>query len=320
MGSALAHALAIQGASVSLWDHFPETINEILTERTNQRYLPGIDLHTAIQPFMKAEDCVRDAGQVILCVPSIFVAAVLQPLLPSLRADAILLNVAKGFAPDKKSTLPTWIGTIAPHQRCAHLAGPALADEIANGVPTFTVVAARDLITAEATAEALRGRILIPSTTTDLTGAVLAGILKNSYAIFLGLLQGLCGGGHNLHASALALSGVEMERLLTAMDARPETIRGLAGMGDLTATGSSPRSHNRRLGLAMADGLTPDRIHGDKSVVPEGVHSTAIFLQIARNLSLETPILSATASILEGTSPVAAQVLLDALQEAAHTA
>lgn len=319
MGSALAHALASQGAAVSIWDHFPETIAEILSDRTNHRYLPGIDLHPAIQPQAGAADCVRDARLVILCVPSIFVEGVLLPLLPSLRADAILLNVAKGFAPDGKTTLPAWLQAIAPGHDCAHLAGPALADEIARGRPTFLTIAARHSATAEETASIIRGEILIPGTTTDLTGAVLAGILKNSHAIFLGLLDRLCGHGHNLSAAALTLCGMEMERLLTAMDARPETIRGLPGLGDLTATGSSPRSHNRRLGQDLADGLPPAGLHGKNVHAPEGVRATATFLHAARDRRVEIPILSAVAAILDGIQPPAPSVLLEALRAAART-
>jgi glycerol-3-phosphate dehydrogenase (NAD(P)+) len=317
MGSALAHALASQGAAVSIWDHFPETIAEILSDRTNHRYLPGIDLHPAIRPQASAADCVRDARLVILCVPSIFVESVLLPLLPSLRADAILLNVAKGFAPDGKATLPAWLQAIAPDHDRAHLAGPALADEIARGCPTFLTIAAHHSATAEETASIIRGEILIPGTTTDLTGAVLAGILKNSHAIFLGLLDRLCGHGHNLSAAALTLCGMEMERLLTAMDARPETIRGLPGLGDLTATGGSPRSHNRRLGQDLADGLPPAGLHRKGVHVPEGVRATATFLQAACDHRVEVPILSAVAAILGGTLPPTPSTLLDALRAAA---
>ncbi|WAC21493.1 NAD(P)-binding domain-containing protein [Luteolibacter sp. SL250] len=319
MGSALAHALASQGAAVSIWDHFPETIAEIISDRTNRRYLPGIDLHPAIQPHTSAAECMDGVRLVILCLPSIFVEGVLLPLLPSLRADAILLNVAKGFAPDGKTILPAWLHTIAPGHDCAHLAGPALADEIAGGCPTFVTIAARHSTTAEETAAIIRGDILIPGTTTDLEGAVLAGILKNSYAIFLGLLERLCGQGHNLSASAMTLCSMEMERLLTAMDARPETVRGLPGMGDLTATGCSPRSHNRRLGQDLAAGLPPEGLHRRDVHVPEGVRATITFLQAARDRRVEAPILSAVAAILRGTLPPTPSTLLDALRAAAGT-
>jgi len=317
MGSAMAHALASQGGDVSLWDHFPETIGEILTDRTNRRYLPGIDLHPAIQPFTVAADCVRGARLVILCVPSAFVESVLPPLLPHLRADAILLNVAKGFAPDGTSILPVWIESIAPGHDCAQLAGPALADEIARGCPTLTVIAARHGGTAGEAAALLQGDVLLPTTTTDLVGAVLAGILKNPYAIFLGLLDRLCGPGHNLSSAAIALCAGEMERLLRAMDARPETIRGLAGLGDLSATGASPRSHNRRLGQNLADGLTLAHLREKPENLPEGVRASATFLQAARGLHVETPILSAVSAVLEGATPPSSAFVVDTLRRAA---
>jgi glycerol-3-phosphate dehydrogenase (NAD(P)+) len=314
MGSALAHALASQGSTVSLWDHFPETVAEILSRRTNHRYLPNIDLHPAIQPYTNQAECVREARVVIICLPSIFVEDVLLPLLTSLRADTILLNVAKGFAPDGTTILPSWIRSIAPSHDCAHLAGPALADEIAQGRPTYLTIASEQAATANEVANIVRGDILIPTTTTDLTGAVLAGILKNSYAIFLGMLDRVCGGGHNLTATTLTLCGLEMERLLTAMDARAETIRGLAGMGDLTATGGSPRSHNRRLGQALADGLPPEEIHGPNGNAPEGARATATFLQAANDLRIEVPILSTVASVINGNLVPTASTILSALR------
>ena len=319
MGTALAHALASQGADVSIWDHFPETIAEILSDRTNRRYLPGIDLHPTIRPLASAPECVRDARLVILCVPSVFVADILPPLLPSLRADAIFLNVAKGFSPDGETILPEWIRSIAPGHDCTHLAGPALADEIALGRPTFLTIAARQSSTAEETASIIRGEILIPDTTTDLAGAVLAGILKNSHAIFLGLLDRLCGHGHNLSATALTLCAMEMERLLTAMGARVETIRGLPGLGDLAATGNSPRSHNRRFGQALARGARPAGLRGKDAHLPEGARATASFLEAARILRVDVPILSAVAGILDGTLPPASSTLVEALRAAART-
>lgn len=313
MGTALAQSLARQGSSVAIWDHFPEVIREIRDQRTNRRFLPNFELDAGIHATPSAAECVSGASIVIVCVPSKFAEAVLTPVVPMLASSATLVNVAKGFAPGGNKMLPVWLEEMAPGHSCAHLAGPALANEIACGLPTFLVVASIDEEAATRVANALAGEILIPSLSADLQGAALCGILKNSYAILLGILEGVGPGGRNLEASALALCGLEMAAIVTAEGGRRETVHGLSGMGDLVATGLAGDSHNRKLGNLLAVGETLDQIEARIGWLPEGVQATAALVRMVNRRGQNAPLLQCVGRILNGTKPKIG-TLLDALR------
>ena len=303
MGSALAHALARQGRTVTIWDHFPEVIRGIREHRTNPRFLPGIDLDPKIQATSSAVECVSKAGIVVVCVPSEFAEAVLAPVVPNLAPHAVLVNVAKGFAPEGNELLPSWLEGLAPGHPCTHLAGPALADEIALARPTFIVVASVDRLAGDCVADALAGDILVPSWSSDLQGAALCGVLKNSYAILLGILDRVGPGGRNLEASALVLCGLEMVTLVTAEGGLAETVHGLAGMGDLAATGLAGASHNRKLGNMLAEGETLDKIKARTGWLPEGVKATAALARMANRRGKNLPLLQYVVHVLRGGKP-----------------
>jgi glycerol-3-phosphate dehydrogenase (NAD(P)+) len=303
MGTALAQALACHGRSVAIWDHFPEILRGIRESRTNPRFLPGIKLDRKIQAKSAAAECVSNAGIVVVCVPSEFVEAVLAPVVPYLEPDAVLVNVSKGFAPSGNKLLPTWMEGLAPGHCCTHLAGPALANEIALGHPTFLVVASVDRHAGNRVVDALAGHILIPSLSSDLQGAALCGILKNSYAILLGILERVGPAGRNLEASALILCCLEMTAIVTAEGGQPETAHGLAGMGDLFATGVSGDSHNRKLGSMLAEGETLDQVKARIGWLPEGVKATAALVRMLNRRGQAAPLLQYMGRVLGGIKP-----------------
>ena len=317
MGTALAHALARNGCEVTVWDHFPEVLDEIREHRTNQRFLADVALDPRIGVATTPAECVRNADIVIPCLPSRFIESVISPAIGDLKPGAILLNVAKGFAPGTTDTMPVWLERLLPGHPCAHLAGPCLAGELARGLPGGIVIAARHDSIAAQVADAFAGDVFIPFQSTDLTGAALAGILKNSYAIFLGLLSRLVPGEKNLEATALTLCGLEMECILTCLGAEPETIRGLSGMGDLIATGLAPNSHNRRFGVRLGDGETIDQIREHNTWLPEGATATPILLRLAEETGLRPPLLVTLNDVLTGTPPDAARIIT-ALRDAAE--
>ena len=303
MGTALAHALARNGCEVTVWDHFSEVLQEIREHRTNRKFLAGVDLDPRITVTITPAGCVKDADIVIPSLPSRFIEAVISQAIGGLKPGAILLNVAKGFAPGTTDTIPVWLEGQVPSHPCAHLAGPCLAGEFARGLAGGIVVAARHDHIAAQIAAAFAGDVFIPFSSTDLTGAALAGILKNSYAIFLGLLSRLVPGEKNLEATALTLCGLEMEIILTRQGAEPETIRGLAGMGDLIATGLAPDSHNRRFGVRLGDGESIGKIRSNEAWLPEGAAAPPILLQLAEESGLRPPLLTCLNEVLDGTPP-----------------
>lgn len=309
MGTALAHALARNGCEITIWDHFPEVLEEIREQRTNQRFLADVTLDPRISVATTPTECVRNADIVIPSLPSRFIEGVVSQAISGLKPGAILLNVAKGFAPGTTDTMPVWLERLLPGHPCAHLAGPCLAGEFARGYPGGIVIAARHEHIASKVAQAFAGDVFIPFRSTDLVGAALAGILKNSYAIFLGLLSRLVPGEKNLEATALTLCGLEMESILIRQGSEPETIRGLSGMGDLIATGLAPNSHNRRFGVRLGNGESIDQIRSNNAWLPEGAGATPILLRLAEETGLRPPLLVTLNDVLTGTPPDAARVI-----------
>jgi len=281
MGTALAHSLAGCGRSISVWDHFPEVVDEISLKRENSRFLPGVRLHDEIRACHRAADCVEGAELVVVCVPSAFVSDTLLPLLPAMEPGAILLNVAKGFAPGTRETLPFMLARLAPGHPCVHLAGPAIANEFARGLSASVVMASSSGSAARRVAGYFAGTVFEPSVTTDLSGAALGGIMKNVYAILLGCVDRLSGDSRNMEAAAVTACIHEMAEIVAAHGGGRSTIFGLSGLGDLVATGFSKDSHNRGFGQKLAAGATVETIRARDGWLPEGVGATAAACALA---------------------------------------
>ena len=273
MGTAMSHALAELGHPVALWDFFPETIRTILRHRENLRFLPGIPLHEGIRATSDVCDCVAGAALVVIGVPSVFAGSTLDSALPALDKEAVLLNLAKGFMPGTFQPLPLTLADRAQGRACVHLAGSAIANELARGLTASVVLAAHQREIAERVAEWMDGPTFITATTSDVMGAALGGILKNVYAILIGVLEHLGPMGQNLRAAVLSASVQEMASIAAASGGRPETLFGLAGLGDLVATGFSPDSHNRTLGQSLAAGKTAAEFEAATGWLPEGARA-----------------------------------------------
>ena len=216
MGTAIAHVLASQGQEVSIWDHFPEVIQSMRHKRVNHRFLPGIHLHGNITVCDSAQECVATAGILVICVPSAFTTQTLLPLVRYLEPGAILLNVAKGFAPGSMQLMPNHLEEIAPGHPCVHLAGPAIANEFVRGLTASVVMASSSNEAAETVAAKFSGPAFQVTVTKDLVGAALAGIMKNTYAILLGCLEEMGGKSRNLESAASTASIREMAAIAEA--------------------------------------------------------------------------------------------------------
>lgn len=319
MGTALAHALAGHGHRVSVWDHFPKVVQDIRRTRVNRRFLPGIRLHAGVRAVTRADECVAGAALVIVSVPSAFVASTLLPVVPALGQDAVLLNVAKGFAPRTRMPLIFLLEQLAPGHPCVHLAGPAIANELARGVPTSVLFASSDPPAARSVAAWFTGPSFLPVTSTDVTGAALGGILKNVYAILLGCLEMLGGDARNLEAAVLTAGLREMAAIASAHGGRSATLYGIAGLGDLVATGFSRDSHNRNFGQLLASGKSVAQLEQLLGWLPEGARATAAVCALARAKGVPAPLAGWVRRTLTGTPP-SLDNLVRALRLSARTA
>jgi glycerol-3-phosphate dehydrogenase (NAD(P)+) len=309
MGTAMAHVLAGHGHAITLWDFFPDVMAGMLRHRENRRFLPGVHLHPGVHLAPTAPACVAGAMLVVVSVPSLFVASTLAPVLPALEQGAVLLNVAKGFAPGTRQPLPLMLRRLARGHPCVHLAGPAIANELAVGLPAPVMLAAEDPFIAGRVAKWLDGPSFIPAITRDVAGASLGGILKNVYAILLGSVDTLGGKTRNLEAAVLSASVAEMAAIARSQGGRTATLYGLAGLGDLVATGFSCDSHNRKFGRMLAAGKTAPAIEAETGWLPEGVRATATACAIARAAQVRAPLAGMVRRWIGGAPPSLAAVV-----------
>lgn len=307
-GTALAQVLAKEGREVVLWDHFPQVMEDIRRHRENRRFLPGVRLHPGLRVAASPAECVAGASLVLICTTSPFAVTTLAQAVPRLERSAILLNTAKGFAPRSRVRLPVALAQASPGHACAHLAGPVIANELARGQPAAIVLAATDRRVAARVADWLAGSALLPAITTDMTGAVLGGILKNVYAILLGGLDVLRG-GRNLEAAVVTASVREMAAIATSCGSTTTTLYGLAGLGDLVATGFSAHSHNRALGQRLAAGQSAKAIARKTGWLPEGVRAARTACALARAGGVPAPLANLVRCWIAGTAPTLDGVL-----------
>ncbi|WP_406816448.1 NAD(P)H-dependent glycerol-3-phosphate dehydrogenase [Mycobacterium sp. M23085] len=301
-GTALAKVLADAGgpeAGVTLWARRPELADQINSTRYNPDYLPGTLLPPGIRATADAAEALRDASTVLLGVPAQTMRGNLERWAPLLREGSTLVSLAKGIELGtlmRMSQVIVSVTGVDPSQ-VAVISGPNLASEIAASQPAATVIACSDSGRAVALQRMLNSGYFRPYTNSDVVGTEVGGACKNVIALACGMAAGV-GLGENTAAAIITRGLAEIMRLGIALGAKGATLAGLAGVGDLVATCSSPRSRNRSLGERLGRGATiqsllagtPDG--GDGHVV-EGVTSCEAVLALAASYDVEMPLTDA---------------------------
>ncbi len=302
-GTALAQTLAHAGVVTSLWVRRPDDAADIASTRVNLRHLPGIRLDPAIDVTANLGDAVRDASIVVLAIPTHGMRDVATSVRGKLTGTAVVVSAAKGFELSTHMTMTAVLADVLGAGRpVAALSGPNIAPEIAAGLPAATVVASCDIAVAEATRDALNGAQLRVYSSTDVVGVEYGGALKNVIAIAAGVCDGI-GVGDNGKAAVVTRGLAEMARLGVAAGAQPITFSGLTGLGDCMVTCMSPHSRNRRLGEALARGVTLDAATSDSSVA-EGVNATRVAVELARRHGVDVPIAAQVHAVLFEAKPL----------------
>jgi glycerol-3-phosphate dehydrogenase (NAD(P)+) len=301
-GTALAKVLVEAGgpeAAVTLWARRPEIAEQINTTRYNLDYLPGTLLPPGIRATADPAEALRDASTVLLGVPAQTMRSNLERWAPLIRQGATLVSLAKGIELGtlmRMSQVIVSVTGVDPAQ-VAVISGPNLASEIAACQPAATVVACSDSGRAVALQRMLNSGYFRPYTNSDVVGTEVGGACKNVIALACGMAVGV-GLGENTTAAIITRGLAEIMRLGIALGAKGATLAGLAGVGDLVATCSSPHSRNRSLGERLGRGAniqavlggTPDG--GDGHVV-EGVTSCESVLALAASYDVEMPLTDA---------------------------
>ncbi len=305
-GTALAMTALRAGRDVTLWARDAALLAEIDAHHENRRRLPGIALDPALQTTPDLADAAA-ADAVVLAVPAQTVRQVAGDLAPHLRPGTPVVIAAKGFERETGRLMSEVVAEAAPAARPAVLSGPSFAADVANGLPTAVTLAAAGHDLAKELVAALGHAAFRPYSSTDLVGVQVGGAVKNVLAIACGAAK-----GRRLGASAAAAlisrSLAELRRLGQAMGARPETMMGLSGLGDLVLTATSEQSRNMSFGLALGRGGTVEAAMEASTAVTEGVHTAPAVVAMARRHGVEMPVSEAVATVLAGELDVARAV------------
>jgi len=293
-GTALALTCARAGRSVTLWEHDARNV-ERLRKNRESAFLPGITLDERI---VVAADLAEAAGAdaILAVVPAQAVRAVMQKLSPFLAQHAPVIVCAKGIERGSKKFMTEVVAECAPRAIPAILSGPSFAADVARGMPTAVTLAAADRPLAAELAQAVGSATFRPYHSSDVRGVEIGGAAKNVLAIAAGVVT-----GRELGASALAAlttrGFAELVRFGRAYGAKPETMMGLSGLGDLLLTCSSPQSRNFTFGIKLGRGERPD---GIAAGLAEGVFTAPALLDMAHDRAVDMPISAAVAVLLSG--------------------
>jgi glycerol-3-phosphate dehydrogenase (NAD(P)+) len=290
-GTAFAKALCDAGTTVRLWARRPELAAAINATGHNPEYLSDVALPAAVRATGDAGEAIDGAAAVVLALPAQLLRANLEPWVTLVAPGALYVSLAKGVELATLQRMSEVVRDVAgvPDEQIAVVTGPNLAGEIAREQPSATVVASTDLAAAERLQRASASRYLRPYTNTDVVGCELGGAVKNVIALACGMAAGM-GFGDNTKASIMTRGLAETARLGAAYGADPLTFAGLAGMGDLVATCSSPLSRNRTFGEKLGRGMSLAEVVAEQNQVAEGVKSCEAVLGLAQARSVEMPI------------------------------
>ncbi|MFF1420652.1 NAD(P)H-dependent glycerol-3-phosphate dehydrogenase [Streptomyces sp. NPDC058280] len=304
-GTAFSMILADAGCEVSLWGRRPELIDAINSTRSNPDYLPGVTLPSGITATADAAQAAKGADVAVLTVTAQTLRPNLTTWAPLLAQDTVLVSLMKGVELSTASLMSEVIADVtgAGPERIAVVSGPNLAGEIIRRQPAASVVACADMNVAERLQAACHTPYFRPYTTTDVIGCELGGAVKNVIALAVGIADGH-GLGSNTQAALITRGLAETTRLAQAMGANAQTLAGLAGMGDLVATCSSPLSRNHTFGANLGRGLTVAETTAVTKQTAEGVTSCRSVLDLARRHNVDMPLTETVVGIVHGgTSP-----------------
>jgi glycerol-3-phosphate dehydrogenase (NAD(P)+) len=302
-GTTFGKILADGGAHVVMWARRPELAQEIDTAKRNSQYLPGINLPRDMSATSSVAEALDGAEQIYLSIPSQQLRSSLKPLRSLIAAsDAPIVSLMKGV--ERRSGL-RMSQVIEQELRCdparvAVASGPNLALEIAQEQPTAAVISSVSQETADAVARRARNKYFRTFVNTDVIGTEFGGVLKNLIAVAIGIVDGV-GYGENTKASIITRGLVEMTDFAVAQGAHPETLQGLAGLGDLIATCQSPLSRNNTAGRLLGQGYSFQDVVKRMEQTAEGLASVAPILQLARAAGVQMPIVEQVKMVLDGT-------------------
>jgi len=294
-------SLVARNAPVTLWARNSKTVDEINSFSTNEVYLPGATLHKGLSATDNLVSAVENADVVIMGIPSHNFRSVMQQVAEHIRPWVPIISLTKGLELDTRKRMTEIIHELAPGHPVGVLTGPNLAREIMSGNAAASVIAMDDRIIVKELQNLFSSGLFRVYTNDDVVGCELGGVLKNIIAIAVGMGDGQ-GAGDNTRSALITRGLAEISRLGVALGGRVDTFAGLAGMGDMIATCTSPQSRNRHVGVELGKGRNMKEIIDEMVMVAEGAKSAPAVIGLAEEHNVEMPIAQDVYRVLRGES------------------
>ena len=288
-GTANAQLLAGYGHDVVLWGAFPDYVEEMARTGRNDKFLKGIELDRRIRFTSDCAEAVKDAQVVVLAPPSKYFTSVVSRFKGLIDENMLVVSITKGLCENTNRRMTELGAEILGIESVVALAGPTHAEEVARSIPTAIVAACSDGEKARRVQEIWSGPFFRVYTSADPAGVEIGGAIKNVLAIAVGCSDGM-GFGDNTRAALITRGLVEMKRFVLAYGGKPETLSGLAGIGDLIVTCTSRHSRNHTVGERLGKGESIENIVSSMEMVAEGVWNSKVVHEISGRLGVEMPI------------------------------
>ena len=288
-GTALALVLARNGLPTYLWDRAVEHIDTLIAQRCNHNHLPGYAFPDALTAVYELTPLPKRCVHVLIAVPCEGLRDVLQALQGADVGDMKICLACKGLEPDTLTLNHLIVKEYLPEASVAVLSGPSFAKEVAEGLPTAVTIASEEPAVASQLSALFHSDVFRTYTHDDVVGVQVGGAIKNVMAIAAGIADGLQFGA-NTRAALITRGLAEIMRLGLAMGGRLETFMGLAGMGDLVLTCTDDQSRNRRFGLALAKGETPEQAKAEIGQAIEGLRTVKVVCDLAARYHVDMPV------------------------------
>ena len=299
-GTAVA-AIVARHSSTVMWARSAEVAEGIDRDHVNDRYLPGFPLPDSLAATSDLERAVEPADIIIMAVPSHGFRSALEDLAPFLRPWTPVVSLVKGLEQGTNRRMTEIVDEVLPGHPAGVLAGPNIAREVVAGYAAAAVIAMPDIHLAARLRELFRTKLFRIYSSSDVVGVEIAGALKNVFAIAVGMGDGI-GSGDNTRAMVITRSLREMTRLGEALGGERDTFSGLAGMGDLVVTCTSPHSRNRHVGEQLGRGVPIDEVLAGMKQVAEGVKAAPAVMTLAADTGVRLPIAGEVDAVVAGRS------------------
>ena len=300
MGTAIGNNIAKNGYKVLGWEYFKEVVKEVNSSHKNSRFLPGIKLSPNLTATNNLKEALLGASIVFVALPSAFIRKVLNGAEKWLNQEVIIVNLSKGVEEETCYTASKILKEIFPKNEIVVLSGPSLANEFSKNLPCEVVLAGSNKETLYKIAKLIETETFRTVFSHDIVGVEWSGILKNIYAIGLGLIEGAGIRSFNFTGVFITKAVEEMANLVEALGGEKKSVYHLSGLGDLIATSLSEFSHNRRLGKLLSQGYSLDKAKKEMGNLPEGVKALKVVVYLAEKYSTPIPVAKEILQVIEG--------------------